>query len=925
MVSIPFDFNFFTNNYNQLVVGANGVITFDTSLANTINLWQFTEPLPNNTNQALADGNIFGAGHDIDPSASNGTHEIAYEFFGQAPFRYMVISFFNVAHFSCNDLKTTQMIVLYETLNVVEVYLQDKPLCDTWNSGSAVVGIQNNEGTVAITPPGRNTGAWTAQNEAWRFVPSGNTIAATYFWFDNNNSLISNDVSVNVCPTDTETYTAEVEFNSTFGDPITVTDSVTLQVTFTGAPAEDMTSCSDADISIFDLTTQTNVITGGDTCSIVTYHEIQADAENNVNAITQPESYTNTINPQTIYVRIEDSNTGSFNTDSFNLVVNLNPEAYISEIEVCSNGLAPGIADFDLSELDLLVTNGNTDNDVVYYFELEDANNETNPLPTLFTMTHPNEGTIHARVTDPVTGCFAIVQCYLNVNYGPSLEVVTIQVCESDYDGFATFDLIEYSSQINNQTGVTLTFFENETDADNNVNPIINPEAYTNIENPQAVIVRGDDSQGCFSTTVVELFVHEIPTATTPTPLTGCDYIGLGAGYGFDQFDLSLKDADILGGLDPDNFSVEYYETLASAQFGTNAVPSPYVNTVAYNQTLYARVYNNDYQDCYEVVELDLVVEYCPIECNTPPVNMSLCNVFNSYLFHFEHQDFDTPLTIVFNSGFVTNQELIVIDSDGSTNLNESTPFGNGGDLTGLTFTSTNGLIGFLLTESYFCNNGIPIDFDVYCTTDVGLIQVNAFTDENSNSVFDTTESLFSNGYFTYEVNNDGVINTVDSSSGSFVITNTEESNSYDITYNFYEEYQSCFDVTVPSFQDVTIANGSTVVYDFPVVQEQPCDDLGVYLIPISSPRPGFYYENDLVIVNNGITDISSGTIEFEIDPLITFDAVVNNPSSHIITPTATGFTLDFTNLQSGEESYVTIVMYCPTSLNIDDLVYNKY
>ncbi len=655
----------------------------------------------------------------------------------------------------------------------------------------------------------------------------------------------------------------------------------------------------------------------------MTYYESQTDADNNVNTITQPESYTNTANPQTIYVRVEDANTGSYNTNSFNLVVNLNPEAYISEIETCGNGLAPGIADFDLSELDLLVTNGNADNDVVYYFELEDANNETNPLPTLFTMTSPNEETIHARVTDPVTGCFAIVQCYLNVNSGPSLETVTLQVCEADYDGYATFDLLEYASQILNGQNATLTFFENETDADNNVNPIISPEAYTNIENPQAVIVRGDDSQGCYSTSVVELFVHEIPIATTPTPLTGCDYIGVGAGYGFDQFDLSSKDAEILGDLDSADFSVDYYETLADAQFGTNVVATSYVNSVAHNQTLYARVYNNDYQDCYEIVELDLLVEYCPIECDSQPVNVSICNVFN-YLFHFEHQDYDTPLTIVFNSGFVTNQELIVVDSDGFTNLNEATPYGNGGDLTGLTFTSTNGLIGVILSDNYFCNtSGVPLDFDVYCTSDVGLIEVNAFVDENSNSIFDTTESLFSNGYFTYEVNNDGIINTVDSSSGSFVITNTDENNSYDIAYNFYDEYLDCFDVTVPSFQDVTVVNGSTVVYDFPVVQEQPCDDLGVYLIPISSPRPGFYYENELTIVNFGVTDISSGTIEFVMDPLVTFNAIVNNPSSHIITPTATGFTLDFTNLQSGEESYVTIEMYCPTSLNIDDLVTN--
>ncbi len=60
-------------------------------------------------------------------------------------------------------------MVLYETLNIMDVQLIDKQLCTSWKAGAAVTGIINDTGLLAVTPPGRNTGAWTAFHEGWRF------------------------------------------------------------------------------------------------------------------------------------------------------------------------------------------------------------------------------------------------------------------------------------------------------------------------------------------------------------------------------------------------------------------------------------------------------------------------------------------------------------------------------------------------------------------------------------------------------------------------------------------------------------------------------------------------------------------------------------------------------------------------------------
>ncbi len=228
VVNLPFEFCFFNQNYNQLIVGANGGISFDVSNANTFNGWAFSQTIPNNTNATLADVNIFGAVHDIDPNASNGTHEIGWEVKGTAPCRTFVVSYFNVAHFSCNSLKTFQQVVLYEGTNTIEVYILDKPTCLGWNNGNAVIGIQNPAGTIAYTPPGRNTGNWSASIEAWRFTPNG-TPNYEVSWYDGSGGFIDNTDTITVCPDADETYTVEVEYTNC--DGTTFTDSDTVMVT----------------------------------------------------------------------------------------------------------------------------------------------------------------------------------------------------------------------------------------------------------------------------------------------------------------------------------------------------------------------------------------------------------------------------------------------------------------------------------------------------------------------------------------------------------------------------------------------------------------------------------------------------------------------------------------------------------------------
>ncbi|MBW7936008.1 MAG: hypothetical protein H3C71_02320, partial [Flavobacteriales bacterium] len=137
VIWLPFSFCFFGNEFTKIIVGANGLISFDVSLANQGCVWSYSASVPSSS---LYGNAIFGAYHDIDPSVCG---NIRYAILGTAPCRTFVVNYDAVCHYDCNNLKTTQQIVLYETTHVIEVYIQNKPTCTSWNSGNAVVGIQN--------------------------------------------------------------------------------------------------------------------------------------------------------------------------------------------------------------------------------------------------------------------------------------------------------------------------------------------------------------------------------------------------------------------------------------------------------------------------------------------------------------------------------------------------------------------------------------------------------------------------------------------------------------------------------------------------------------------------------------------------------------------------------------------------------------
>jgi len=240
VVNLPFNFCFYGNSYSSCVIGSNGVISFDNTLANSDSGFETNYNLPSLINAEFFGTNYFygpsihGVHHDIDPSISG---DVAWELITLSTgCRALVASWNDIPMFSatCNSILYTGMIVLYEDTNIIEVYIKEKNVCSTWNGGNATVGIQNATATQAVVAPGRNglDADWTVTNEAWRFVPSGPSITSIQ-WFEGSGTsgpMIGNTDVINVCPTATTTYTAQVTYTLCNGNTIVENDETVVTV-----------------------------------------------------------------------------------------------------------------------------------------------------------------------------------------------------------------------------------------------------------------------------------------------------------------------------------------------------------------------------------------------------------------------------------------------------------------------------------------------------------------------------------------------------------------------------------------------------------------------------------------------------------------------------------------------------------------------
>ncbi|WP_298546663.1 T9SS type B sorting domain-containing protein [uncultured Aquimarina sp.] len=266
----------------------------------------------------------------------------------------------------------------------------------------------------------------------------------------------------------------------------------------------------------------TEILNGLDpTDYTLTYHTSQTDADAGTGIIDKTTPYTNTSNPQTIFVRVQE-NTGLFclSTISFELQVDPLPIANPSSLIQCDeyNDPTDGITLFNLNEAVDQITGGTTDRTVTFFEDLTSANTGAPSITN--TDTYQNVTTnqqLFVRVTDNVNNCFRISTLDLQVSV-TSANNAFLSICDDDgiEDGFRAFDLTQANAQVLfgiATPNLSVVYYETINDALSESNAIT---MYTNstpgTQGVDIVYARIEDNLNqCFGINQVQLFVNPLP------------------------------------------------------------------------------------------------------------------------------------------------------------------------------------------------------------------------------------------------------------------------------------------------------------------------------------------------------------------------------------------------------------------------------
>lgn len=96
-INLNFPFCFYGSNFQKIVIGANGKISFNTSYAGAFDNYQVNQAIPS---ASYEKNTLFAVFHDIDPAISSPNKGIEYKVIGQYPCRKLIVNWRNIKLFN---------------------------------------------------------------------------------------------------------------------------------------------------------------------------------------------------------------------------------------------------------------------------------------------------------------------------------------------------------------------------------------------------------------------------------------------------------------------------------------------------------------------------------------------------------------------------------------------------------------------------------------------------------------------------------------------------------------------------------------------------------------------------------------------------------------------------------------------------------
>jgi gliding motility-associated-like protein len=700
-LDLPFSFCFFNQNFNALVVGSNGMVTFDASQLGNINypnvFWQ-------NPNASLPKNSIFGVYHDM-VFAAGDSSEIYYSTIGTAPYRKFVINFYDGRVAGCTDRSSSQ-IVLHETTNIVEVFV-DKKLtpCPTRKFENALIGIMNNDGTLGYSPASRNTGNWEALQEAYKFTPTGNTIQPEVVWTNSTGQTVGNGIQTTICPIQNDTYTATVKFNVCGTGFLTFTDDFILDFDASYPVAKNYTQsfCGNAPVNINLNSFKPNLTSQNPSNFNFSFHSTLQDAQSGQNAL--PTSYSLNSNA-VFYVRIQNPNVPNCFRVAVLTLNFLTKNLTKNTVEICdtnNDGVENG---YDLSLLNNQILSAGTTG-ISYFLTQTNAQNNTNPIVTANISTSTQ---IWVRVQD--VNCVYVLGP-VNFQFKPGVNAnLTINypytMCDINADNTEPFDFtLNLGPLISSQPGAVFTVYNTFNEAYTGIGTVVG-----NIKKGiYQLFVRVEIPGGCFAVVQINMDVTFTEIKVNPKD----EYICFN---GIDDvtFNLQTLSAGML--VSPTIVPVtEFYANYADAESETNPIsPNQTITTNGdfVTQTYFVRFEQSNI--CYTIKPLSVHLVH-PVIASS---NFSICD--------FNNDNAESVSLNQFSGAIIGSQNATVLFY-----LNQADAQSGSNPVTNANITGNTQL--FVKITSYNCSQIYPVNFTLVSTPAVNSVVNIALTNicDNNN------------------------------------------------------------------------------------------------------------------------------------------------------------------------------------------------
>lgn len=121
--------------------------------------------------------------------------------------------------------------------------------------------------------------------------------------------------------------------------------------------------------------------------------------------------------------------------------------------------------------------------------------------------------TYYVQAIDPVTRCFSQRQAItFEVLPLPVANNAVLKVCNINQNGIAEYNLVDANALISSGGGLTFTYYLNQADAENEMNPLVSP--FTNTVPDQVIYASVKNVNGCKKIVMVTLSTSPLPSIT---------------------------------------------------------------------------------------------------------------------------------------------------------------------------------------------------------------------------------------------------------------------------------------------------------------------------------------------------------------------------------------------------------------------------